>query len=120
MAKKLNTQGLEETRNKLKAVAQAKRWIKVGMSTCGIAAGADQIYATFIEEAKKRNLDVQIKKCGCNGMCYAEPLVEVHVEGLPDVVYGRVDKEGAVKILEKHITNGTLVKDHIYQLQTKR
>ena len=30
-----------------------KDWIKVGMSTCGIAAGADKVYQAFVEEIKK-------------------------------------------------------------------
>jgi len=95
-------------------------WIKVGMSTCGMAAGAGEVFSTLQQEAKKRNLEVRIKKCGCQGMCYAEPLVEVHCAGLPDVVYGRVDKETAIKILEKHISAKTLVNDNIYEVRTKR
>ena len=97
-----------------------KDWIKVGMSTCGIAAGSDKVYETFVEEVKKRKLDIQIKKCGCQGMCYSEPSVEVRVKGLPDVIYGKVDKEGVIKILDKHICGNTLVKDSIYELRTKR
>ena len=90
------------------------------MSTCGIAAGADEVFKTLVEESKKRNLSIEIKQCGCVGMCYAEPLVEVRVEGLPTVTYGRVDKDVAVKILEKHVCGNTLVKDHIYELNVKR
>ena len=97
-----------------------KDWIKVGMSTCGIAAGSDKVYETFVEEVKKRKLEIQIKKCGCQGMCYSEPSVEVHVSGLPDVIYGRVDKEGVIKILDKHVLNKIMVKDSIYDLRTKR
>lgn len=96
-----------------------KSWIKVGMSTCGIAAGADVVFNTLIEEAKKRNIDIAVERCGCQGMCFAEPLVEVKTEGLPVVIYGRVNPEVAVKILEKHICSGILVKDHIYELRSK-
>ncbi len=108
--------------DKIKAAHQddGRDWIKVGMSTCGIAAGADKVYALFVEEIKKRKLDIQIKKCGCQGMCYSEPSVEVRVKGLPDVIYGKVDKEGVIKILDKHICGNTLVKDSIYELRTKR
>ena len=53
-------------------------------------------------------------------MCYSEPSVEVHVSGLPDVIYGRVDKEGVIKILDKHVLNKIMVKDSIYDLRTKR
>ncbi|OGF55550.1 MAG: hypothetical protein A2497_04895, partial [Candidatus Firestonebacteria bacterium RifOxyC12_full_39_7] len=80
-----------------------KYWIKVGLSTCGVAAGADEVYATLIEESKKRNIEIDIRKCGCQGACSVEPLVEVKVEGLPKVLYGRVTKEVAVIILERHV-----------------
>jgi len=98
------------------AADNAKNWIKVGMSSCGIAAGAEEVYNFFTEEVKKRNLPVAVKKCGCAGMCYAEPLVEVNVEGLPAVIYGAVNKEIATKILEKHVVSKMLVNDCIFEV----
>lgn len=100
--------------------APHKNWIRVGMSTCGIAAGAAEVYQTLLEETKKRNLSVEIKKCGCLGMCYAEPLVEVHIEGVPQVIYGKVNKDVAIKILEKHVGTKMLVNDYIFDLSVKR
>ena len=93
-----------------------KDWIKVGMSSCGIAAGAEDVYNFFVEEVKKRNLQIEIKKCGCAGACYAEPLVEVSVAGLPSIVYGAVNKEVATKILEKHVISKMLVNDCIFEV----
>ncbi len=93
-----------------------KDWIKVGMSSCGIAAGAEDVFNFFVEEVKKRNLQIEIKKCGCAGMCYAEPLVEVSVEGLPSVIYGTVNKDVATKILEKHVISKMLVNDCIFEV----
>jgi (2Fe-2S) ferredoxin len=93
-----------------------KDWIKVGMSSCGIAAGAEEVFNFFVEEVKKRNLQIEIKKCGCAGACYAEPLVEVSVEGLPAVIYGAVNKEVATKILEKHVISKRLVNDSIFEI----
>ena len=95
---------------------RSKDWIKVGMSSCGIAAGAEDIFNFFVEEVKKRNLKIEVKKCGCAGSCYAEPLVEVSVEGLPAVVYGAVNKDVATKILEKHIISKMLVNDCIFEV----
>jgi (2Fe-2S) ferredoxin len=89
-------------------------YIKIGMSTCGQAAGADVIYRTFVEETQKRHLTVPIQKCGCNGMCYAEPLVEVKINGLPTVTYGKVTKDIAVRIIEKHVVEKLLLNECIY------
>ncbi len=94
-----------------------KNWIKVGFSSCGIAAGAQEIYDVLCEEVRKHNADIEVKKCGCVGMCSAEPLVEVFVKGLPQVFYGKVDKETAIKIVEKHVGAKMLVNDRIYDMK---
>src|SRR6056297_2207053 len=50
--------------------------IKIGMASCGIAAGADEVYK-YLQE----NVDnIDIVKVGCIGYCYAEPLVEVETD----------------------------------------
>lgn len=92
-------------------------WIKVGMSTCGIAAGADTTYETLVAQVKQKGLAVRVERCGCAGQCYAEPLVEVCVKGVPRVVYGRVDPAAAVKIIEQHVIGKSLLNDHIYSVK---
>ncbi|MDD5217265.1 MAG: (2Fe-2S) ferredoxin domain-containing protein [Candidatus Omnitrophica bacterium] len=96
---------------------EKKNWIRVGYSSCGIAAGADEVYNTLREEISKRNINIEIKKCGCVGMCYAEPLVEVNVEGAPRVYYGKVDKDIAAKIVERHVSGKMLLNDRIYDVK---
>jgi (2Fe-2S) ferredoxin len=94
-----------------------RNWIKVGFSTCGVAAGAKEAYDTLVEESRKHNADVEIKKVGCVGMCSAEPLVEVHIKNMPTVFYGKVDKDLAIKIVEKHVCGKMLVNDRIYDMK---
>ncbi|MDD2702797.1 MAG: (2Fe-2S) ferredoxin domain-containing protein [Candidatus Omnitrophica bacterium] len=113
--KKLSREDLDKRAQARKE--KTKDWIKVGMSTCGIAAGAQEVFAVLAEEVKKRNIPVEVKKCGCVGMCYAEPLVEVNVEGLPAVIYGKVNKDAAIKILEKHVCGKMLVNDYIFDME---
>jgi (2Fe-2S) ferredoxin len=120
MQKKENFPMAKLTRSKLeeygkKAPAKAGRaLVRVGMSTCGIAAGAEEVYEALKGAVAQRNLDVDVRKCGCNGKCYAEPLVEVVSGGLPAVLYGKVDKRLALDIIDKHVVNGELLNDHIY------
>lgn len=92
-------------------------YIKIGMSTCGLAAGAENIYNTLVEETKMRHLPIKVQKCGCIGMCYAEPLVEVKVAGLPSVTYGKVNKDIAVRIVEKHVVEKLLLNECIYDFK---
>ncbi|MBF0618765.1 MAG: (2Fe-2S) ferredoxin domain-containing protein [Candidatus Omnitrophica bacterium] len=95
---------------------RAKNWIRVGYSTCGVAAGAKEVLEVLTEEAKTRGLDVEVKKCGCLGLCSAEPLVEVNVEGAPRVFYGKVNKDVAHKIMDEHVCQKKLVDGHIYEI----
>ncbi len=91
-------------------------WIRVGYSTCGVAAGADVVYKELVAEVSARGLVVEIKKCGCVGLCSAEPLVEVNVDGVPHVFYGKVTKDVAHKIIEEHVCQKKLVENHIYEI----
>mgnify|MGYP006289857895 CR=1 FL=1 len=50
--------------------------IKVGTASCGIAAGADEVYDYLSENVT----DHDVVEVGCIGHCYAEPLVEVETE----------------------------------------
>ncbi len=95
-------------------------YIKVGMSSCGVAAGADEVFKVFKTEAEKRKIDIAVKPCGCSGSCHAEPLVEVSAEGLPSVVYGRVTPDIALRILEEHVRDKRLVQDFIVDMPVRR
>ncbi|OGC11192.1 NADH dehydrogenase [candidate division WOR-1 bacterium RIFOXYA12_FULL_52_29] len=89
--------------------------VSIGASSCGIAAGAEAVFKAFAEEIKKNSLRVELKKCGCLGMCSAEPLVEVKMPGKASVVYGRVNKEIASKIVTDHLLKGTILKDYVFE-----
>lgn len=88
--------------------------ILVGMATCGIAAGAKQTLSAFLNELEAQNLsNVVVRQTGCMGYCYAEPTVEIRMPGIPNIIYGKVDPETAVKIVRKHIIGKVLINDHI-------
>ncbi|MGB2982732.1 MAG: (2Fe-2S) ferredoxin domain-containing protein, partial [Candidatus Bipolaricaulia bacterium] len=53
------------------------REVRVGLATCGIAAGAERVLERLRSEVDARGLNVVVKPVGCLGMCYNEPLVEV-------------------------------------------
>lgn len=75
-------------------------YIKVGMSSCGIAAGAEKIYQELLRVIQEKNTPVKIQKTGCLGMCYAEPIIEVKIGEMPPVFYKQMDKNLALKVLE--------------------
>jgi NADH-quinone oxidoreductase subunit F len=86
--------------------------VLVGLASCGIAAGAQKTFDKINEIKKADNLDMEVKKTGCIGMCYREPLVEV-IDESGSYLYGEVDDKKAVEILDKHIENGEPIKDYV-------
>lgn len=58
--------------------------IKVGMASCGIAAGAMDVL-----EKLKEMTEIEVVEVGCIGHCYAEPLVEVETDS-ESIVYQEV------------------------------
>ncbi len=85
--------------------------ILVGMGTCGIAAGAQEVFDAIVDELKKRALDdVIVTQTGCLGLCAREPLAEVIVPGQKKVLYGDVDGEKARQIVAHHVANGVAIK----------
>ncbi len=97
---------LDAHKAKLVAVAKKKAIIKVGLNTCGDAAGALPVMLAIKEAVQKAGLDAQIVKTGCAGMCGLEPLVEVSVGGETPTMYGNVTAAMATEIVEKHAAGG--------------
>lgn len=106
----------EKTRKEMEEGAQSDRiTIMVGMGTCGIAAGARDTMQTFVDQAEKMGLkNVIIKPTGCMGSCYAEPTVEVTMQGMPNTLYGKVNPEVAKRIMEKHVVGKQLLNNSLY------
>lgn len=84
----------------------------VGMGTCGLSAGAQEVYNKIEEFHRKNGGDFELTRAGCIGMCYVEPLVEVR-EGDSRVIYGEVEPESVEELLEEHIKNGKVIKEKV-------
>jgi len=91
--------------------------ILVGMGTCGIAAGADKALATLKKEIEERKIEnVELRQVGCLGLCFSEPNVEVRVDGMPNILYGKVSEDFACKIIEEHIEKKNIIDENIYDI----
>ena len=87
--------------------------ILVGMSTCGISAGARPVMNLFVEEIAKHDINtVTVTPVGCIGECAIEPIVEV-LQGEERTTYCRVDEEAAERIFNEHIIGGKVVSDYV-------
>lgn len=89
--------------------------IVVGMSTCGIAAGAKDALNTFLDCIDKHHLNhVVVKQTSCMGLCSVEPTVRVSVPGMPVTLYGNVDSDTARAIVEQHVLEKRLINEHVF------
>ena len=79
--------------------------ISIGMSTCGIAAGAGELFKQFQEEADRRNVDLMLTATGCLGYCQKEPLVDIRMPGKGRVLYARISAEDIAGMLDA-LANG--------------
>ncbi len=84
----------------------------VGLGSCGIAAGAAKVYSEIERIKEADNLDFELKKTSCIGMCFKEPLVEIKDE-TGSYLYGEVDTKKIDEILDSHIKKLTPFKDYL-------
>lgn len=77
--------------------------VKVGMASCGRAAGATEVYQKIEEIIQEKHYPIQLLKTACIGMCYAEPLVELSAENAETLTYGLVGKDQIENIIESFL-----------------
>ncbi|MDP6490271.1 MAG: NADH-quinone oxidoreductase subunit NuoF [Kiritimatiellia bacterium] len=80
--------------------------ILVGASTCGKAAGADDLLAALPTHLKELGLAIEVTQVGCLGLCYAEPLVELRGADRPPLLFNGVTTESLGKILAAYYRDG--------------
>jgi NADH-quinone oxidoreductase subunit F len=86
----------------LKREAERRRTgarVAVGLGTCGLAVGAGEVLEALAAEAERRGLPFRIVAAGCNGMCWAAPVVTLLRDGHAPVVAGPVTAADAPRLL---------------------
>ena len=114
---------IEELKN-LREVVQKKielreksenpeQWIqiKIGMSSCGIAAGAKEVFNYFFNHLPENGIEAIITQTECMGHCKAEPTVEITKPGEAPVLFGNVTIERAEEIIQKYLKANEIVGD---------
>jgi len=91
-------------------LAPQRARITVGMATCGLAKGAGKVFEALKYEIRKQKAKADLVVVGCNGLCYAEPIVEVICPGKPRITYGRVSIDRVADLVASAVKGG-VVKD---------
>lgn len=90
----------------LMPVHNVKGEVRIGLGSCCIASGSEEIRQAVEEAVEKDALDINVKHVGCVGMCHQVPLIEViEPEKFPRL-YAQVKPTDIRYILEKHFKPG--------------
>ena len=81
----------------------------LGYGSCGIASGANDVLAGL--ESTFAGTELKVEKVGCNGLCFAEPIVEVITDSGESILYGRLNGDSAVEFAEA-VKNGQLPQEN--------
>lgn len=76
--------------------------VRVGLGSCGIAAGALEVWDALHDLAAAPGMHIEAQRTGCNGRCYQEPLVDIIEEDGSIHSYGRVSPQRLQEIVEAH------------------
>lgn len=71
--------------------------ISVGLGTCGIGNGAEEL---FNELKKLGGKDVPVKKAGCFGFCAEEPIIMLYQPEKPVLIFSQLKPKDAKKFID--------------------
>jgi len=76
--------------------------IRIGLGSCCVASGSEEVKNSVEEAVFINDLNVQLKRVGCVGMCHQVPLLEIVPEGKEPVLYSKVQAADVKTIINKH------------------
>lgn len=87
--------------------------IRIGLGSCGIAAGAKKVKQAVEQEIAAAGLDLTVQQTGCIGMCYNEPLLDIIDDNGKTYTYGHVTEQIVKTIFAEHLKNGRPVEKYL-------
>ena len=76
--------------------------VKVGLASCGVAAGAMEVYKV-LEAHHGDQAGINLVQTACIGMCFEEPIVEFSGSDLGTISMGKVAPEDVISMLESYL-----------------
>ena len=96
-------------------MSETRKTLMVGMSSCNIAAGAEDVYG-IIKEEMAAGLQADLAITGCLGLCFCEPQVWVIDGDGRKHLYVNVTGERIRRIVREHVAGGRPVTDWVADL----
>lgn len=76
--------------------------INVGLGSCCMAKGSDQLFVALQKDVEESKLDVVIKRVGCVGICHRTPMIEVKVPGRESAFYAGIKAAESRSLIHRH------------------
>ncbi len=89
---------------------EVKGEIRIGLGSCCVASGSDEIRDSVRDTIDRNGLNVNLKHVGCVGMCHQVPLVEVVPAEGETILYSKVKAADVEQIVEQHFKPKSLLK----------
>lgn len=89
---------------------EVKGEIRIGLGSCCVASGSDEIRDSVKDTIDRKGLNVKLKHVGCVGMCHQVPLVEIVPTHGEPTLYSKVDAADVDQIVERHFQPEGLVR----------
>ena len=94
--------GVKSTEEMGPPAANGLAQIHVGLGSCCMAKGSDQLFHALRESAGQCSGHVAIKRVGCVGMCHRAPLIDVALPGQAVKYYSNLAPAQAGALLQRH------------------
>jgi NADH:ubiquinone oxidoreductase subunit F (NADH-binding)/ferredoxin/(2Fe-2S) ferredoxin len=95
------------TKNEMAQLATLQRrqairpTVYVGAGTCGLGAGAAQTIEAVRAWFERRQIDGEVVRVGCIGLCSAEPILDVQLPGYRRISFQNVRKADVDELLDR-------------------
>ncbi len=94
--------GSDKKKYKLADGSEVKGEIRIGLGSCCVASGSDEIRDAVKDTIDRTGLNVKLKHVGCVGMCHQVPLVEIVPAVGESTLYSKVKAADVDQIVQKH------------------
>ncbi len=89
---------------------EVKGEIRIGLGSCCVASGSDEIRDAVKDTIDRNGLNVKLKHVGCVGMCHQVPLVEIVPANGETTLYSKVKAADVDQIVQEHFQPRGLLK----------
>ncbi|MCB2205163.1 NADH-quinone oxidoreductase subunit NuoF [bacterium] len=109
----VSAQRLAKYTRELRLEQHDSPFVFVGMGTCGLANGAQEVFEALRAECDARDIPARIIPVGCVGFCAREVIVDIKLPGHPRISYCEVRGADIPRIVERTLLEGEVLEDKL-------